>query len=435
MKQRARLFAWGSSIVAVAFVATACSSSGKGVSSNSTSAPDSPVTAGTSAPSGAPIKLAFPVDLTATATVGNWPEAVVGAKAAVKAINAAGGIKDPSGGPNRPLALEVCDTQGDANAAAACARTAVSEKALAVVGGETSEGAAYLPIVFQAGIPDVAGLMPSTPEETSPMAFPIDFGLENLYGQISAIKFGGKQTSITFVYNNPNIAALAPALKAYAGSIGLTINPDVQIPATATDFSSYAVKAASQPGGIAPIFNTADNVNFLHDLVAQGVNFHTRAIADVSASVTAAALAQLGSGVNGLWIVGEGWPVTYTTNAGVAQYVAETDAINKSTVKDEDGLNSWVGVHILATVLAKASSLTPTALVAALKAAGPIEQEPWGPVDFSHNAVQAGPAAALLGKLSDYVNTMMVDRVSSGVVTPAVSTFVTFDQPFQVIGG
>jgi len=63
------------------------------------------------------------------------------ALARAKAINAAGGIK------GRPVTVIRCDTKSDPNQAAACARKAVSEKVVAVIGPNTINATAAFPIL------------------------------------------------------------------------------------------------------------------------------------------------------------------------------------------------------------------------------------------------------------------------------------------------
>src|ERR1700735_4534161 len=120
-------------------------------------------------PTGKPIVL-FTV---ADPTPSGYPGVPLGMNAAAKAINAAGGVKDPSGGPNRPIKVVDCNDSAGANASAACGRQAVSDKALAGGGPQAAQGRAYEPIVYSAGIPLVAEGAYDTPALTNPLSFPV----------------------------------------------------------------------------------------------------------------------------------------------------------------------------------------------------------------------------------------------------------------------
>ncbi|MFC8840654.1 ABC transporter substrate-binding protein [Streptomyces griseoincarnatus] len=85
-------------------------------------------------------------------------------------VNAHGGI----GG--RPLRVLTCDERDDAVAAARCARRAVAEDAVAVVGSYSQHGDAFLPTLETAGIPYIGGYGLTHDEFTSPLSYPVNGG-------------------------------------------------------------------------------------------------------------------------------------------------------------------------------------------------------------------------------------------------------------------
>jgi ABC-type branched-subunit amino acid transport system substrate-binding protein len=95
------------------------------------------------------------------------PQVVTGAQAAVNNINAAGGVN------GHPLDLLHCNSQADPNAAAACAREAVSDHVSAVVGMESLQSGSAVPILQAAKIPSIGATDLSPPDHTSPDSFPI----------------------------------------------------------------------------------------------------------------------------------------------------------------------------------------------------------------------------------------------------------------------
>src|SRR3954466_5422545 len=86
-----------------------------------------------------PIKIFSIVPEGGPAGTSNFPEHSVGLKAAVTAINKRGGIK------GRQIQLSTCPDKQDQNTAAACARRAVSENPVAVVGTSSRFASSYFP--------------------------------------------------------------------------------------------------------------------------------------------------------------------------------------------------------------------------------------------------------------------------------------------------
>ena len=98
-------------------------------------------------------------------------------------INAHGGIR------GRPLKVITCDERGDPNQLANCARKAVSNKVVAVVGSYSNNGAAAMPIVEKAKIAWFGGCCPTVPDELgNPISFPLGSGFGVIAGL--AVKAG-----------------------------------------------------------------------------------------------------------------------------------------------------------------------------------------------------------------------------------------------------
>src|SRR4029453_8716055 len=92
-------------------------------------------------------------------------------KAAAADLNKKGGIN------GHPIEIEACNDQSDQKAAAACARQAVSDKVVAVLGLFSLFGDAILPVLESAKIPYVGNTILSASDSSSPMAFPMDGGV------------------------------------------------------------------------------------------------------------------------------------------------------------------------------------------------------------------------------------------------------------------
>ncbi|WP_030941008.1 ABC transporter substrate-binding protein [Streptomyces sp. NRRL S-646] len=117
---------------------------------------DDPITVMTWAPS----------DTSAT----NKPGMPAFAQAYARWINAHGGIN------GRKLNVLTCNEHNDSVAAAKCARLAVKENVVAVVGSYSQYGDSYLPELEGSGIPYIGGYGVTTAEFTSPMSYPVNGG-------------------------------------------------------------------------------------------------------------------------------------------------------------------------------------------------------------------------------------------------------------------
>ena len=96
-------------------------------------------------------------------------EHMVGALAS--SVNADGGIN------GQPIEIIACNEQRDQNAAAACARDAVADDVVAVLGIFSLFGDSILPVLEEAGIPYVGNSILSASDSSSPVSFPLDGGV------------------------------------------------------------------------------------------------------------------------------------------------------------------------------------------------------------------------------------------------------------------
>ena len=195
----------------------------------------------------APIKL-----MTLTSETGPmmFPEIAASAKAAAKAINAAGGVS------GRMIEIITCDDKLTPEAGADCARKAISEKVTAVVGASTGvSGDAYMPILEKAGIPSVANIPNSTAETTSPLSYPISSSALLIVAGGSVLKAAG---STKVQYLGPNIPAfvgLMQLVEALLGGAGVKFNGTTFYPVTATDYTQFAASAyGSGADGVMPLW-------------------------------------------------------------------------------------------------------------------------------------------------------------------------------------
>jgi hypothetical protein len=362
-----------------------------------------------------------------------FPAVGTGMKAAAKAINDAGGVKDPAGGPNRPITIDVCDDSSGPNAAADCARKAVSEGALATVGSQTAYGAQSLPISFNAGIPFVAGGAYDVAALTSPLSFPIINSVQSTIGGFQYLgKALGLKTAWSVSVDAPQADALKPQQDAAYDQAGVKLLGTSKVSASATSTPDYTPIAAAAAGSGAQMISMdigPGGVSVMKSLLTQGVDFHKTAVMADTNVVSFDDLKPLGSKSSGLYFIGASYPAGYNANPGVRQYNKEMDAYgDKKNPRTEASIMAWTGVHVIVDLIPKMTEITPAALVTAMQSAGQLQYGPMAPWDWAKPAYTEG----LFKGLRIFSTSQMVTRVVGGKLIPIVKGFVTSDQPFTV---
>ncbi len=153
-------------------------------------------------------------------------------------INSHGGIA------GRPLEGKFCDAHGTPTAAAACAREAVADKAVAVVGNFTFTGDAVVPILEKGKTALFGNCCAISPLElTSKISFPM--GNQPLYG-VGLVKRAvadGCQHMVGVIIEGAE--AFEPLMENAAKAEGTKIEKFVKLPGTAQDYSAQVAEATS----------------------------------------------------------------------------------------------------------------------------------------------------------------------------------------------
>jgi ABC-type branched-subunit amino acid transport system substrate-binding protein len=333
-----------------------------------------------------PIKL-FVIAPVAT-PIQNYPDAQAGAEAAAAAINKAGGIK------GRQIEIGFCNTQSNANVAAACARQAVAENSTAVVGHISTLSTLEIPILAQGGIPDV-GMQTSgnTIDWTSPVSFPLVGGSTAAYLTIpSAMKKLGKKRFVIVYQDVPSAANNAKLAKNAARTAGLPVVGLMQMAGATTDFAPLAQKLRDMnPDSVMFINSPGVSGGLMRAATALGVKplwSHN------SGSIGEPEAAQIGAPSEGM-LIGGIFPTFRDTNiAGIKKFVADMTAAGKAS--DEInlkavGINGWLSVYAVAAVAKNIKgTIDNKTLLAAMRA----QKKPinlFGLANFAPGA--KGPAA------------------------------------------
>ncbi|SNQ47368.1 ABC-type branched-chain amino acid transport system, periplasmic component [Frankia canadensis] len=186
--------------------------------------------AGGAAAAGTPVKLMI---IAPTGTPGtNYPEMVAAARAAVRGVNARGGIS------GHPVELEHCNEKNDPAAAKKCAQQAVDDKVLAVV-AEVSGSGGIMPILQNAGIPSIgsSGVSADGSELSSPISYvisPLTFYpavCPSLLAKAGAGRIG------LVGYDLSASDRLITMAEGGGKAVNHPIDPKIRIPITTSDFT------------------------------------------------------------------------------------------------------------------------------------------------------------------------------------------------------
>lgn len=329
----------------------------------------------------------------------------VGALAAAKKVNAAGGVNGKS------IRIESCDTRGDSNRAVSCAQKAVADGLPAVVG--TFEGAGeYLAVLEQGKVPAI-GAVGLSGEYASTAAFPVYNGLEIYLGLFALMKQQGVH-DIGFPFQNDTAGAeagLAPIVAA-GRALGLTIET-IPVEPDQTDYSPVVARAATHAGIVIGLVDK-QGIPFVQSL--RQTNYDGA----VGGSMSAEAIETLGDLAEGIYSVNAYLPASYTQHPAVKEYVELMDSVDDKTLLDDAAANAYNSVLIFAKVAEGLADVTGPALLEKLPAA-PIATGLRPPVSF------AAPPASVKGAFPDLprlfdVN-VVFEQVKGGVLQPISGNF------------
>ncbi|MEM9566250.1 MAG: ABC transporter substrate-binding protein [Actinomycetota bacterium] len=220
-----------------ALVAAACG----GDDDDDTAADSGSETAETSdetaeAPTGEPLKVMTVTTLNAAGPT--YQNIANTAEVYEEYINARGGIA------GRPLEVTVCDEQFDPAVATTCARQAVEEGMVSIVGSFTFFAESIVPVIAESDITWFGPCCPITPSElTSPHSFPI--GNQPMYavGAVKRAVDDSCQSINAVIIEGAEI--FIPPMENAAAALGTSFGEIISLPATAQDYSAEVAQATS----------------------------------------------------------------------------------------------------------------------------------------------------------------------------------------------
>jgi ABC-type branched-subunit amino acid transport system substrate-binding protein len=352
------------------------------------------------AASGTPIKVMTiaPINVPVGAGLA-FPEIGVAAQAAADAINRAGGIK------GHPIQLSVCDSKFNENQDAACARQAVVEGDVALVGG-ISVQTSHISTIEQAGIPSIGEYPAAVASLNSPVVFPF-LGGENSYGCVAELADIAKAKRVAEIHVNtpigadPRVKATIEATLAKRGA--QLVNYTLFTPAP--DLTSVVVGALKDnPDGIAIFAGTSDT-----DKLTQLVRKFGPNVALARSSMAPSSLQTLGPLAENVYVCDPLKPVSLTNDPNVRMFVDQMSHSTSQVPVGSFAANAWAAMHVFAQVASTQDSVTSANLLTAMSKAK-VDTLLGPTIDFTKTVRPE------LGYRHIYNFTWLYDQVRKGVV-------------------
>lgn len=396
----ARLAALGAVSLTAAFGVAACGSSDDSSTTGAASTAEKPT--------GAPLKILVTTGVDTPR--GSFPGDFSAAHAAANAINDEGGV---NGGP---VEIVECNNQNTPNGTTKCAREAVSEDAVAVV-GTSIFGANSYPILGKAGIP--SSLIALTAADLqAPSNFPVNGGaFVQTTAMGAAAAAAGAKTAVILCIELPGSDVTCGNVEAVAENEGVDVVGTVPISPTATTFGAVVQQLSATKADAVLIAAAGPQVPaVIQAAAAQGFS-------PVWVNALGAFSPETFGVVAGLsdktWWTSSFPPYTAGDNyPGIANYNSQMDAAGEAGVENTDdpnrtesSVNVWAAIHGLSQVASQVDGdVTADTLMAALKQAEDINIEDlltWSPgaPGFEGYSGVKDDGRAYLGAVKDGVYT------------------------------
>ncbi len=317
--------------------------------------------ASSSGSSKAPIKITIIGGFSSSTPVELDPEAAAGARARVAEINAKGGIN------GRKVELVVCNDQVNPNTAGNCARSAVADGSVALVGTVGFEQIQTYPVIQAAGMVSLGAFPVAAPIGNSPSAVCFTGGAEaEIFAlptllhqrgvtQVSALIPGGLGVATT---------ALERVFTEGAKAGGVPIGATSEFPATSAQFDAPVSKALT-PGTNGVIAFAAGAAQGPLVLAVQSAAPKAK-IGVAAAAMSPSVIKFLGARGNGILAAGQGEPPTSNV-AGIQMFNHDMDTYQPGAAKDDLSINAWASVWLFQRLAQSMSSISRANVLHAAK--------------------------------------------------------------------
>lgn len=277
------------------------------------------------------------------------------AQAGVDKVNEEGGIN------GRKLELITCDDKNDPNAAANCAREAVQEKVVAVLGGYSTSEAQVMPVLNKAKIPDIGHT--SVSDFTSEMNFPFTGGAAgSFFGVAKAMATDpvceGKVGIV--IEDFAATQGVAKLFQLGVAASGAEFTGVSSAPQGARDFAP-AVNAASEKAACIG-FVAGPQTGGLIVTEAQKVS----AIKKIGGSDSVFSVEDLGSAADGVIVVSSYLPLKSESSPEMKEFIERTEKIDSDFDPSQGAINAYLASTVLKEALKDSEEISASAVVAGL---------------------------------------------------------------------
>ena len=280
------------------------------------------------------------------ATTFSYPEGQSAIEAAAKYVNANGGIN------GHPLQVESCNDQGNPNVAAQCARQAVSDGDVAVLGSYSQNAAQVLPILQAANIAYVGATAQSVSDTTAPNSFPLE--------GLNQVVFGGVGYGSTLVSCKKagilieNYGTTTPlAIQSITAGIELGGGQVVKVENTGSNLPDYSPAISAIESAGAQCVDTImppDQIAEVFQAMRQSSNPNITMI-NAQDTFSTQLLQQLGSTANGMILSSSTYPPTDTSIPAVSTVVSAIKQYEPSASISQFSIQGWASVLLLQDVV------------------------------------------------------------------------------------
>jgi branched-chain amino acid transport system substrate-binding protein len=340
-------------------------------------------------------------------------ELAVGAKAAAKAVNDAGGIDGTK------IDLVTCDSQGTKNGGVTCANKAVQEQVAAVVGAVDFYGD-YTTVLKAAGIPNV-GPLPLQVELSDDNSWPVEGGASVVPAGAVTFAAGAGGSSLAYVGNESAYTSSIPEITkpVVRAHPGFRLNM-IAIPATATDLSAYVARARGSDYVDVATFAPNNTQSFIKGYIEAGGD--PGHLLTSASTLNSAVLGQLGDTADGVRVTSLFVPAGDTTSPAAVAFGKAMDAVDAKAPKNEIAQNSYVAVRLLAAALKGKGAGTPQEVSKALAAVRNLDLGLIPPISFD-TATKGAPAPRIFN------DAIVLSTVRDGAL------LTSSDKPFSAYTG
>jgi ABC-type branched-subunit amino acid transport system substrate-binding protein len=289
----------------------------------------------------------------------SYPEGQTAIEAAAMSLNAAGGIN------GHPIQVEACNDQGDPNVAAQCARKAVSDGDVAVLGSYSQNAGQVLPILQAANVAYVGATAQSVTDTTSPVSFPLEGLNQVVFGGVGdgSTLAGCKKAGILI----ENYGTTTPlAIQSITSGIELGGGQIVKVENTGSDLSNYSPAISAIESAGAQCVDTImppDQIAEIFQAIRQSANPKITMI-NAQDTFSTHLLQQLGTTANGMILSSSTYAPTDTSIPAVAHVVSEVGKYEPGAAISQFTIQGWAAVLLLQDVVKNISgTVTPAAVL------------------------------------------------------------------------